>query len=368
MFTRGLFLILFAISVGPSLHAATRSAVLFAQMESIQFYAFEETSKSCDFRNKKMQEEITALFRKDSEAARLIRERFGESFRSWNMGDLSVFLDDLGAQKIQHSALFLRDYPTPGASAIVLNCDPSARKYWAHSVAHELSHFQMAHMNVDSWYEEGVAQLIELESGGIQPTLSVEKLARTTEPLPALLENSRPLGNLLSYPMSLLFLRYISDQFGGDAVIYEMIKDTSSSCEQSQFWARAVCRGAKYVEARKDLANKKMRFTEKGLIRYFAVALGMNHSSDKVYSISDWSGFYGRPRFESGPMSGGKIAFLTTNQFRKSEIQPSQDIEIYRLQSSDSTFQIFPFSQMFSSDAEKGELRNSTDSVLVIGF
>lgn len=269
-----------------------------------------------------------------------------------------LFIDDLSRNRGQHAALYLRDYPTGGESAIILGCELAERGHWPSTLAHELAHMLLEKRDVESWFEEGIAQAIEDEMGGPRPQAGLAKLAASDE-IPALMSDKRPVENPLTYPLSFLLVRYLQERYPVPGLISAMIRSASQACPQRAFWARAVCHGQRALEEAEVPAKAARAFTEEGIFRFFAVALALNHAVHTQYSVSVWKGFaaWGTAADqELAPWQFRKLrledarAFINEEGFKK-----IGKIEAYRVLARRETFKIIPLHDLQAISAiERG--------------
>jgi hypothetical protein len=221
---------------------------------------------------------------------------------------------------------------------IGLDCSSRARReYWHASLAHELVHALFDGQDTQSWWEEGIAQLVEREAGGVQPELDLRYLedART---LPGLLVTRRPLPDRLSYAMSYLFASYVRASFGGWEILKAMNRPVDDCAGSAAFISRLSCRGWRaltdpFIAQRfADSVLRPDKMTPAGLLRYFYVALTLDDPIEPKYRIPGWNGFKAMPYGSlEQRLKPGQATVLRSEQALEALDQVDRDLEVYRV-------------------------------------
>lgn len=361
----------------PQFARAERSAKLLLQAEQLKIYQFESSSAECMNSGGESAGQIKQLLGPGSPGSNLKKDftkLMGKAFPLIQKNGLLVFFDRLKDHNISSSAFFLRNYPGRSEPAMLLDCSLINNRYLAPALAHELVHYQFRKENIPSWFEEGLAQTLEFQSGGEHPQNSLSLLSEN-EKLPSLFDLSRPLRNKLSYPLSFLFLRYLTDQFSavspqGTGLIAAMLDSDPKLCSGTT-WEEMICRGRNFLIKAQAPKEQIHRFTPKGLLRYFALALTLNHQKFHYYSISDWMGF--KNFTQEWPTEGlalgpGQFLRFSVKNFPLQFLNSDKEVEVYRVLSNADSYEIIPHNTKLEKDIQKSKsLRGfHQDFILVI--
>jgi hypothetical protein len=238
--------------------------------------------------------------------------------------------------------------------------------YWLPSLAHEFTHALLADQGVESWWEEGIAQMIEAEAGGRQPEITVRSLELANHlPTPSLLETARPLHNREQYAISYLFARYIYANCGEWKALRVLTgTDSSYPAGRKGDLAALAKHLAGWVETEsktnhsaltKEILLPPEKMTRNGLLRFFYMSLILNSPSYPRYQIPGWRGHLqlrqaklsALPRMK---MAGGQAAIFTLdaraeNAATLRSLNESLDakLEVYLVQiDANGDFKIFP--------------------------
>lgn len=257
---------------------------------------------------------------------------------------LTVFFDDLERQRIPHSSFFIPDYA--GAPTILLDCAVTTSRFLPSSLGHEMVHFDLARAGIPSWFEEGIAQVIETGLGGARPDAATGELALRSK-LPLLIDDRRPLADSSTYPLAYLFVKYLTAQFGDEGLLHAMVTadpSAAAGCAQGSPFERMVCRGRSFLTAR-GLGREQMeRFTRAGLLRYFALALTLQHENYPYYQVPDWQGFKSAApswkELNSAELRPGEFQRVSAEEFPFAH--PPSGLEIYRVFSNAKSYRIVP--------------------------
>jgi hypothetical protein len=291
---------------------------------------------------------------------------------------VNILIDDFseygGAVPIFGSYYFRSRTPL-----IALDCSGGRRQYWVSSLAHELVHAAFDGRNVDSWWEEAIAQMVENSAHGPQPVLTLKTLASPSD-LPPLFDQRRPLGSRQSYALSYLFARYLEQQAGGWRVLRAMSgfdPENASMCETGAgFFFKAACLGRQKAEAllsesSLSTADAPMlapeKITVQGLLRFFYVALAMNDPATPHYSVSGWKGLkLSRLQSTPGKLEAGQAQILNPDT---PLAQIPAGYEVYRIQSDrKGNFRILPRDEMQDAELSRSPFVPVLDVILVMNL
>lgn len=293
---------------------------------NIKVLIFKKAQSSCGISTANLQRKMQEMLSPSSSLWKKLDPLFPNSFRMVESQRLQILIDnfsDFGSENPIFASYFLRR----PLEVIGLDCSARAQAYWLPSLAHEITHALLADRNVESWFEEGLAQLIETQAGGQQPELTLNSLAAKAPAVLSVREQRRPLPDRQSYAMSFLFTNYLHAAFGGWAVLREMITSAQSQSSLDGLIAQA----APVVPRGTLLGPDKM--TRAGLLRYFYMSLVMNNSEDKRYKIPGWEGFRQAPRSEVSTLIRDQAAYREGPQspeFLSKMV--AKGYEVYRVQ------------------------------------
>ncbi|MGZ6442172.1 MAG: hypothetical protein ACXWRU_19100 [Pseudobdellovibrionaceae bacterium] len=291
--------------------------------------------------------------------------------------NLVIAVDDFAKRRGVFNSFFLNEVVDANGSRhsmIVLDCTQMARGYWLPSLAHELTHALFAYNKethhggeIDSWFEEGLSELMEVDAGGMQPVMDIHALAQMPpDRLPSLLEMQRPLSSKENYALSYLFANYLYYRWGGWETLRVMAGLDTSSAESSclsrkDFLDRSSCLAQSHYFSRSDSPALAEKMTRNGLLRYFAVALTLNLSSFPMYSIPGWSGWADFSSMSqtliSTSLASGQIQTLPDSEETLAYLrtvflsQPSDSLEAYQISNSGEHFTIVALNPLDTSDS-----------------
>jgi len=328
-----------------------RAVVLLDRTPVYSVSVFSDLGKNCVFEERTAREAMARFLRPDSALLRELDLLIPGAFHKLKSANLHILIDDTKKRDSRHSAYFLGDYPKKNENAIILGCDLVSQSYWEKSLAHELVHLFLKQHKVPIWLNEGLAQLIEYNLGGIQPELRLKKF-QDSALSPGLVDETGLFKDKNSYALSYLFVSYLFDNFGGWNLFIHILENADDRCRSEIYWENFACLGQSYLAKKGKLALEK-RFTEKGLLRFFFIALSLNHPRHSYYHVSKWDGFSGSLT-EAVPgllkLGPAQSIRLSSESFLKRKLgRKPDDLEIYRIVADDLRFQIFPLAQ--SKDA-----------------
>jgi hypothetical protein len=379
----------FAFIASASARAVLIPHVIFTEDRSFKLLAPEEAVKlsgkiplpvwlnrsasdGCALSPEKAASEMEGIFSPGQTLEASLSNLFEDPFSHFPK-NVMIVIDHFRRPDIFNS-FFVRAVPLSNGrvtNIIGLDCSIFAQGYWAASLAHELTHAMLAErssVEVESWLEEGLAQLTESSAGGVQPVVAAVKFARLDGPLPSLIETARPLKSSENYAMAFLFAEYIQGDWGGWKTLRAMAGLSESfprhlfqSCDHEaaeNFLNGAVCRARVSLEERRgqnrdgmlraDAVDPELldRTTRAGLLRFFAAAMALHLNDQSYYSIPGWNGWrspYERGlRQSSGFLAPGEFQLLAipSNSNAVLNITPSSGLEAYSIQESRGLFKI----------------------------
>ncbi|MBN21713.1 MAG: hypothetical protein CL678_10540 [Bdellovibrionaceae bacterium] len=198
--------------------------------------------------------------------------------------DLYVVLDDFG-ENPHFLSFYVHQVLKKPIDLISIDCLTRSQPYWSTYLIHELTHYILRKKNLPSWFEEGLAQTIEINLQGSRPLLSINRL-KESHKIPDFFIEPKPFKDPLSYGMSFLFVNYLKNHFGGEALLKEMIRSSYSK----NFLKETIT-----SIANKDSLNLssevKEKFTPLGILRHFAAAFAIGNSKKEFFDIQYWKGF-----------------------------------------------------------------------------
>ncbi|MGZ3773256.1 MAG: hypothetical protein ACXVCY_02185 [Pseudobdellovibrionaceae bacterium] len=348
---------------------APREIIPVQTRSSLSVFIFKSAYESCSLNLDEVQKRFDDILNAKGILFNSLANLFSNSQNSIYSRlskKLVIAVDDFGERRGVFNSFFLSEVvDTHGSphSMIVLDCTQMARGYWLPSLAHEITHALFAYEGErhsvdvpDSWFEEGLAELMEVNAGGMQPEMDTHVFAKTSPAnIPTLLETRRPLLSKENYALSYLFVEYLYYRWGGWEMLRAMTGQNSLSAESPchsrlDFLDHASCLAQNYFsnQSRPPALTEKM--TRNGLLRYFAVALTLNLSSYPMYSIPGWSGWTDlsmEPQTLNSVSSiPGQIQILPDSQNTLDYLrniflsQSSDSIEAYQINSSGEHFTI----------------------------
>jgi hypothetical protein len=308
------------------------------QTASIKVQAFTKALEKCKLTPQQIQGELNLILDPQSAIWDRLNRLIPESFNRTEELHLTLLIDDFS--NFAGSVPEFTSYYLPENPAVIgLDCRSLQHFYWMPSISHELVHALLNGRNVESGWEEGLAQVMENDAGGVQPELSLKHLESSSSVLPVLLETRRPLPSHESYAINYLFTRYIKSKFGDWPALRGMtgLTDSTTSCEYNlDFLTQAACKLALTLMSPglfplPDAGRLPLeKATRNGLLRYFYVALGMNNSSSPHYSIPGWEGFSKLPlQAQDQVLEPGQAAFFQDESDLK---QVNSSLEVYQIQ------------------------------------
>lgn len=318
----------------------------------IKTHLFQEASATCGVTADKISSKLQFLLSETSPLWNTLDRLFPKSRDQAISRGIVILIDDF-SQFAGDSPEFA-SYYLPGSPPIIgLDCSKLARSYWLPSLAHEFTHALLNGHDEESWWEEGLAQLLEKDAEGEQPVLTLQHL-ETTSILPPLLETRRPLPSRESYAIAQLFVHYVQFELGGWPMLQAMsgLEDfQSADCETDlDFLSKITCRGRAFA-ANTSVRLNPEKLTRSGLLRYFAVALTLNDPATSHYSIPEWSGWTLPRSPKSGSLLPGQFAAWTD---ASSLSRISSELETYRvLSDGKGNFQILTREQALDPAAVK---------------
>jgi hypothetical protein len=312
---------------------------------SITVYVFRDAKTSCELDGGRLNSTFQELLKLESKVYQTLENLFEYPYASAQALGLTILIDDFGSNRKNFNSMYLPALPGHQGPVILLDCSIAAQVFWQSSVTHELTHALLHSENIDSWFEEGLAQLMEKDAGGVQPDREME-LFRQTTLVPTLLEQRRPFPMGANYAITYLFLKYLKANFGDWPLLKAMTGLSSvstaadSTCRNKKtFYEHAVCLGQEFLMNDSPLSSLAEKMTPQGIFRFFSVAMTLNESSFPLYSIPDWKGFMEPFDMKSlVPYSFSKVSVEHINSGFDSRL------ESYFITQSGDRFSVAPFS------------------------
>jgi hypothetical protein len=319
----------------------------------VEVFAYDEALAQCDLTPAQIEGAFAKIFRQDGKLERSLKKLFPEPLAELPKQKRIVLLDAFGPKRHIFRSFFIRDIGEADKSAqgpvqlIGLDCSIFVRSDWASLLGHELTHALLTRLNLPSWFDETLAQLIEVEAGGKVPEFTLDAFSQSDK-LPPLLDERRPLQGDGSYALTYLFGKYLISRWGGWTTLQAMLGQAHEASEQQDFWTRAAALAQKSLSQRKFPKALVERATAKGLIRFFAAALVLHSNSEPFYQIPGWRGW--RRPLEEGlacseshlaPGQFQVLAYPSSGQPRL-EWAPGAQVEAYPILAWNDGFTITP--------------------------
>lgn len=351
-----------AISAPPS-----RAVVQIDRTPIYSLSMFSNLPPKCASIQEKARTDFGRFLQPDSALFQELNLLIPNAFRELKKANLHIFIDEINAVTPEHSAYFIANYPKKSENAVILGCDQISQSYWEKSLAHELTHLLLRNHKIPTWFNEGLAQLVEHNLGGIQPELRLRRFQDATL-IPALEGEAGLFKNKNSYGLSYLLVSYLFEHFGGWDLFSYILGNTNSRCRSEVFWETLICQGQSFLAG----SGQDKKFTEKGLLRFFAIALSLNHPKYPLYQITKWGGFTTSPG--EAPLGLLKVGpaqvflFDSASFVTKKLTKGSKHLEIYRVVADDQRFQIFPLSHSKNALSVFNSQAVTNDFVVVINI
>jgi hypothetical protein len=267
----------------------------------VKVAVFDRAAQKCGLSLDDVRGTFSQILDSESSLWVTLNSLFPHSLSKVRARGVTVVIDDFsdyaGTDPV-FASFYLHTSAPQSLPMIGLDCSALSQSYWLPSLAHELTHAMLDGENVQSGFEEGLAQRMESDAGGEEPTLSLKHL-QASQVLPTVLESRRPVPSRESYAITYLFANYIHDTWGGYPTLRAMIgsdgvKMPASCAPQPDFLSQATCRAQArlgQIALSTSLILTLDHLTRDGLLRYFYVALAMNNSQYPEYSLPEWKGF-----------------------------------------------------------------------------
>lgn len=274
---------------------------------SIRTFVFQDALSNSGITEKTLSNELSSLLAPNSQLWKALDQLFPNSrnrilrLASANEKPLTIMIDDFTGKRDERApfaSYFLRE----PFQAIGLDISDFSIAYWLPSLAHEFTHALLADQGIESWWEEGLAQMIEAEAGGRQPEMTVRSFELADHlPLQNLLETARPLHKREQYAISYLFASYLHSKCGGWAALRAMTgaqtdrpanraSDLSALAKRLASWVESESKSNQAAAAVKAIQLTPEKITRNGLLRFFYMSLILNTPSYPRYQIPSWGG------------------------------------------------------------------------------
>jgi len=262
---------------------------LLKKIDSIKIYSFKNSQcQLSEFDIKKFELWVSN--------SGVIENKLKEIFDFEHFSELQILVSQF-EETAPFNAFFAPPQGALKKSTLYLNCNPISKSFWLSSLSHEFVHFQYysSQIQVENWFEEMIAQLIEREIPGQSISLSIDKLRGTRLENLNVFDTHRPLNSTESYVLSYLFGEFLVENY---MELFQFKKFHSkirnSNCQILQTTlAQFICLMRPDVENQNINRNKKDAFTENRLLINFVVRLFLNETNFE-YSLDEWKGFYSK--------------------------------------------------------------------------
>jgi hypothetical protein len=301
----------------------------------LRMFVFNQALKSCALNTSELEAMFTKFLSDESLLWTSLDKIFQNSLGKAKFKHITILIDDFSSFAGNHpeyASYFIHDNSGP---IIGLDCSSSvAESYWLPSLAHEFTHALLDGDGVESWWEEGIAQLMENDIGGEQPNLSLKHLERA-KTLPLLRDIERPLPRHENYAISYLFVNYIRHMFNDWLTLSAMtLPSTQSECEsQTDFVSKIACRGLKNLTLSMDktdiLASSQM--TPKLILDHFWIALTLNDLTNAELQINEWKGFDSLPFSSTDQtLTSGQALISNDSDRKQSSLTSNQIYDVFQ--------------------------------------
>ncbi len=259
-------------------------------------YIVTEALKTSQLDVLQVEKELKTLLTTNGRVFRALKNLFPDIESRVSKLSADIILDEYKSHIFR--SFYLRPSQYNERAIISLDTSARTRSYWGPLLAHEYVHALLAESGLPAWAEEMLAQLIEAEAAGTDPVSRLETL-RTSNALPALFEQKRPLQDTQTYALTYLFGRYLKDNFGDWLGLQSLVFGScGGSLNSKQEWSEQELFCRLQTEYKKNNPQFDAVFVDKmdreGLLRHFYSSLILNtytSSSQGLYYLAGWPGF-----------------------------------------------------------------------------
>ncbi len=275
-----------------------RSASRLDGTYPFRVYLYDGALKKCDSKKTIKTWFDSAFFSKTMEDA--LSEIHIDYTKILSQKKIIVALDAF-PEKHSFSSFYINDSSLK-IRMVSFDCQINSLKEWRALLIHELVHALLEDFLLPSWFEEGVAQILENDVGGKRPQQSVEKLHMSSK-IPHLLEKSRPLQSSESYGLSFLFVNFIFHHWKGWELFPSILEiaqnGVKTNCPENDFLSMITCDLKNSLEIESIDLFTREKFTQNGIIRFFAAAFAAQSSKKSLLKIPYWKRMKKIPDFIS---------------------------------------------------------------------
>jgi hypothetical protein len=310
--------------------SAEAATVLQDSSLPINAVYFNRASVSCGISPDDVLKKLKILLGPSSALWSTLNLVFPDSQRQLADRQVTLFIDDFNnfaGPRPDFSSYYIK---IEGQPVVGISCGALFRSYWLPTLVHEFTHALSDGRNLESWFEEGLAQNLENEIGGAQPELTLKAL----KGFPSLLETRKPLPSKESYAINQLFVRYIRTMAGGWDILKAMTL-AEPKCVETDFLSRIACRGKFYLEGptfrihnSPEILLGPDKMSRQGLLRHFAVAMTLNGLGTEKYFIYNWAGLEIPLKPQLQVLQPGQFQAWTDE---KPYLNLNQNLEFYRV-------------------------------------
>jgi len=284
----------------------------------------------------------------DSHFLRALSKVWADPIQEMKSTRFEVIIDSLGEKKNEH-AYFIYFDDQRDLSLIVLDCSPMSQLFWPSELAHELVHLFLRKKNLEPWFEESIAQMIEEESGGLKPSVVARNISSKTL-LPPLTELSPLMPSRDNYAMTYWFGKFLKQHFGDWQILAAMAGVTPASPSDCESFVdgleKVACRGKSFLLAsspESSLPRAVNIMTRKGLLRYFSLAFVLNRSDVEFGFLPNWSGYHPRKNASEGLIQSvlpSQFFILSAKDYSKIHRSINPALEAYLIEFDSSSHKV----------------------------
>lgn len=289
----------------------------------VDLFVYQEALTSCPTDWDWLNREVRRVFQSQSNVVRALRNLVPDPLAAFHALNIKVVIDDLGDSRTQFRSFYYPDATSQGLGLIVLDCHSLDSKNFGPTLAHEIAHALLNDKNLESWFDEGIAQSIEVEAGGRIPIDQSSAALRNLSVVPSLFENHL-LSSHATYGLTFLFVQYLKRNFGGWPMLQAMsaigTRRIDSACEsEANFYHRIVCRAEQQGNSL-HLGNERHQFlTPTTLLIAFALSLSVGSPGAPFGEVPYWQGFTPPEPSVRGPDSSWQFLRLGALPVTESE-------------------------------------------------
>ena len=304
-------------------------------------FAFEDSLSQCPLNMAQVSTQLERSFTKGSrleQALSLLDPQFLDALSHLKV---TIVLDDFGGRNEIFRSFYLPNQPEKGDGIIALDCSQQTQEQWESILAHEIVHVLSQDRGLESWFEEGLAQLIEVQSGGNKPWRSAASVKKLNL-IPNVFETQRPLPSTESYGLAFLFVKYLESNWGGWPLLSALYHSDYSPVEpkEGKFLELLTSFARKFLDQAQYDSHLTAKMTPKGIFQNFVMALMLHRLGHPFYSLPDWPGFSSEPASNLPPYPLEKGQWIRIKPDLNLEKMINSGLEGYRVQANLKDFDI----------------------------